>query len=49
MKNKYHVDFTGWISINASTPQEAADVIHRVLENTGAIVMIDGVEEVGEL
>ena len=46
MKHKYHVDFTGWVSINASTPEEAAAVIHRVLENTGAIVMIDNVEKV---
>ena len=45
MKNKYHVSFTGWVSINASTHEEAAAVIHRVLENTGAIVMIEDVEE----
>ena len=45
MKNKYHVSFTGWISINASTPDEAAAVVERVLENCGATVQIFDVEQ----
>lgn len=45
MTTKYHVTFKGWVDINASTPEEAIEITRRIIENTGAALMIEEVEE----
>jgi hypothetical protein len=45
MLNKYYITFTGWIAVNASTPEQAYDIAKRTLADAGASMMIEDIEE----
>lgn len=45
MTTKYHVTFVGWLTVNASTPEEAIEITHRIIDPTGAKILVDEVEE----
>ena len=45
MDTKYYITFTGWITVNASTPEQAYDIAKSTIENAGASMMIEDIEE----
>ena len=46
MTTRYSVEFTGWLRVNSSTPEEAYDIAKRTLADAGVQIMIEDIEEV---
>ncbi len=46
MTTRYSVEFTGWLHVNAHTTEEAIEITRRIIEETGATIMVDDIEEV---
>jgi hypothetical protein len=45
MDTRYYITFTGWITVNASTPEQAYDIAKRTLADAGVQIMIEDIEE----
>jgi hypothetical protein len=45
VNTNYYITFTGWINVNASTPEQAYDIAKRTLADAGVQIMIEDIEE----